>query len=83
MTLLVIRGADYDPIPFTLQSLHMVLIRPALHTSWGLACFEGVCDKFKSLVQKRTDLGIVFSDQSQISLFLVFCHRGLLKDGEL
>jgi hypothetical protein len=35
------------------------------------------------LLQKCTDLGIVFSDQSQISLFLVFCHRGLLKNGDL
>ena len=71
MALLVIRGADFDLIPCLLQPSHMFPIRPGLHARRRRVCLEGIRDKFKALVQQRTDLGVACGDQRKIGLFLV------------
>jgi len=83
LALLVIRGGDFYLIAFLLQSSHMFPICPGLHARRRRACLEGVCHEFKALVQKCADLWIMCGDQRKIGLFLVFCHTGLLEDGEL
>jgi len=75
-------GADFDLIPCLLQSSHVLPIRPAFHACWSRVCLEGVRDKLKALVQQCADLGIAFSDQGEIGLFLGLCHIGLHDDSE-
>jgi hypothetical protein len=83
MALLVIRGADFYLIAFLLQPSHVFPIRPGLDTRRRRTRLEGVRHEFKALIQECADLWIVCSDQRKISLFLVFCHTGLLEDREL
>src|SRR4029453_11401916 len=79
LALLVIGCGDFHLIACLLQSAYMLLIRSGLHARWRRVHLEGVRDKLKVLVQQCANLGIACSDQRKISLFLGFCHTGLLK----
>ena len=76
--MLVIRGADFDPIPFLPQSSHVLLICPGLNARRRLARLKGVCDEFKAVVEKCADLRVMCGDQRKIGIFPLSCHTGLL-----
>src|SRR5262245_19332817 len=80
IALLVIGGGDFHLIAFLLQSAYVCLIRPGLHACRRRIRLEGVRHEFKALVQQCADLRVLCSDQCEISLFLGFCHMGLLEE---
>jgi hypothetical protein len=58
MALLVIRGADFDLVPFLPQSSHVLLICPGLNAQRHLAHFKSIYDEFKAVVEECADLGV-------------------------
>jgi hypothetical protein len=68
---------------FLLQPSHVVPIGPGLDARRRRACFESVGHACKALVQEYADLWVLSSDQREISLLLLFCHPGLLKEGAI